>query len=143
MKKTTFLLTILFFAFSCGSSNQASKEKAPGEISLDSLKSEVLFIHDEVMPKMGELRRASKNLEVWADSLMEIDSARANMLNGMAADIANANESMMVWMRAYEPDFEGTEEEVRAYLQAQKVAIQKVKDDMEGSLARGLEAVKD
>ena len=142
MKKTTFLIT-LFFAFSCGSGNQSSNENAAGEISLDSLKSEVLFIHDEVMPKMGELRRASKNLEVWADSLMEIDSARANMLSTMAADIAEANESMMVWMRAYEPDFEGTEEEVRAYLEAQKVAIQKVKDDMEGSLARGLEAVKE
>ena len=142
MKKTTILITILFLTFSCSSGNQAGNESASGVISIDSLKSEVLFVHDEVMPKMGELRKASKDLRLWADSLMELDSARANMLNSLAEDIAEANESMMAWMRAYEPDFDGTEEEIRAYFEAQKVSIQKVRDDMEGSLARGLEAVQ-
>ena len=143
MKNITLLSLLFAIAFACTSNNQSGNESASGEVSLDSLKSEVLSIHDEVMPKMGDLRRARKTLMLWADSLVTIDSTKANMLSTMAEDIANANESMMVWMRAYEPDFEGTDEEVRAYLEAQKESIQKVKDDMESSLANGLAATQD
>jgi hypothetical protein len=140
MKNLIFLVTLLLFA-ACGTGKKETQ--ANGAISVDSLKSEVLSIHDEVMPKMGELRRARKDLLFLADSLMETDAERAAMLTTVADEIDAANESMMQWMRAYEPEFEGTDEEIRQYLEDQKVAIQKVKDDMLGSLKKGKKVLED
>ena len=142
MKTYKFLIPVLFFAFSCHSSNTSGKDPVvDGVISMDSLKSEVLFLHDEVMPKMGALRRVRKDLLLQADSIVSVDSARAEELKALASNIGDASEGMMQWMRAYEPDFEGTDEEIRAYFEAQKDAIQKVKNQMENTLAMGQAAL--
>ncbi len=100
-----------------------------------------MSIHDEVMPKIGDLRRARKDLLLQADSLMESNPDRAAMLTTVADDIADASEGMMQWMRAYEPDFEGSEEEIRQYFKDQKKAIQEVKERMNSSLAKGKEVL--
>lgn len=122
------LLLTLFFLVACGPSQ---------EEELQLLKDEVLTIHDEIMPKMSELRRTRKDLLFLADSLMESNPDRAAMLTTVADEIGKANESMMEWMRAYKPDFKGTDEEIRQYLESQKVTIQKVKVDMLESLNKG------
>lgn len=131
--KNLLLLTTLFFLAACGPSQ---KEE------LQQLKDEVIAIHDEVMPKMGELRRTRKDLLLQADSLMETDTDRAAMLTTVADEIADANESMMEWMRAFEPEFEGTDEEIRQYLEDQKIAIQEVKENMNGALAKGKDVLE-
>ncbi|MEQ9467782.1 MAG: hypothetical protein RLN88_10250 [Ekhidna sp.] len=131
MKNLTTLITIILFA-ACG---PGKKEE------LQTLKDEVMSIHDEVMPKMGELRNVRKQLMLQADSLMESDSVRAAILTTAADNIGEANESMMQWMRNFEPEFEGTNEEVMQYLQGQKESIQKVKEDMLGSVAKGREVL--
>ncbi len=137
-----YLIPVLLIAVACQSGKTSGGDQVvDGVISLDSLKSEVLFLHDEVMPKMGALRRVRKDLMLQADSIVELDSAKAQMLNGLANDIGNASEGMMQWMRAYEPDFEGTEEELRAYFEEQKQAIQEVKNQMESTLAMGEKAL--
>lgn len=125
------LLFILLLA-SCGPSKTEE---------LQQLKGDVMVIHDEVMPKMGELRKTRMALEALADSIAVSDSARAETLNSLASDIAEANEGMMQWMRAYEPEFEGTDEEIEAYLNEQKIAVEKVRDDMNESLESGQEAL--
>lgn len=132
--KNLLLLTTLIFLVACGPSKKDE---------LNQLKDEVIAIHDEVMPKMGELRNVRKQLMLQADSLMESDSVRAAVLTTAANDIAAANEGMMQWMRNYEPEFEGTDEEIKQYLEDQKIAIQKVKDNMLGSVAKGKEVLED
>jgi hypothetical protein len=119
------LLAASLFIFSCSSSSNDS-------VDIPSLKAEVIAIHDEVMPKMGELRKVSKELRLAA----EADSTKADWVE-TADQIAAANESMMVWMRGFEPNYEGTDEEIVNYLQDQKVKVEKVRDDMNGSLAAG------
>ena len=131
MKNLTLIL--LTFLLACGSAKQEEQQ---------ALKDEVMAIHDEVMPKMGELRRARKDLMLQADSLAETNPERAALLDAAAEEIAAASEGMMQWMREYEPEFEGTDEEIVQYLQDQKVAVQKVKDDMMGSLEKGLGALE-
>lgn len=108
---------------------------------LQTLKDEVIAVHDEVMPKIGELRKTRMALQALADSVMVSDSTQAMKLISLASDISAANEGMMQWMRAFEPEFEGTNEEIEAYLEDQKVMVQKVRDDMNGSLAKGKEAL--
>ena len=130
MKYLSLLFIVVLVA--CGPSK---KEE------LQTLKDEVIAIHDEVMPKMGELRKTRMALESLADSLMTTDSTKAAMFIELASDISMANEGMMEWMRAFEPEFEGTDEEIQQYLEEQKVAVQKVKDNMNGSLEKGKEAL--
>ncbi len=127
-------LTLLFIALVVACSPSKENE-------LKTLKDEVMAIHDEVMPKIGDLRKVRMELESLSDSLMATDSTRAMELSSLAADISDASEGMMVWMRNYEPEFEGTEEEIKAYLEGQKVSIQKVKEDMLESMESGAKAL--
>ena len=135
-KLLPFLLAAI--VLSCQPSSSGAEGAGNEEITIDSLKRVVLAIHDEVMPKMGELRRTRKDLMLLADSIANIDSLKAADLTSLADEIGAVNEGMMQWMRGYEPEFEGTEEEVKVYLEAQRKSIQKVKEEMEGSLAKGL-----
>ncbi|MEQ9297013.1 MAG: hypothetical protein RIF33_00545 [Cyclobacteriaceae bacterium] len=136
----TFLSTLIAVVFftSCGDGGQAEREK---------LRDEVMALHDEVMPKMGDLRKTRKSLEALADSLAmdSLQAAQAQEFRAIAKEIGDANESMMAWMRQYEPSVmeDGTPHgEVMAYLKEQKEAIVKVKQDMIESLSKGTEAIK-
>ena len=104
--------------------------------------SQVMAAHDEVMPKMGDLRRLSKTLNEKADSLAAQDSAsfagQIEELRSTAEKIEAANESMMEWMRQFEvPDNEAPVQEVLVYLKEQKAKIDKVKEDMLRSMEEG------
>jgi small-conductance mechanosensitive channel len=125
-------LAVLLLVFAC----EPGKSKA-----IRQIKKEALEIHDEVMPKMGELRRTRKDLMLQANSLVDADSVRAQLLMAASDEIAAANESMMNWMRNYDPDFDGTEDEQLDYFQKQKVSIEEVKKIMNESLVRGKEVL--
>ena len=129
--KYLYLLVLALF-FSCTSTKEDPVKK---------LKDETIAIHDEVMPKMGELIKTRKDLLAKADSLMDTNAERAVMLTTIADDIADANESMMDWMRNFEPEFEGSEEAIIQYFEAQKKSIQEVKENMLGSLEKGKEVL--
>lgn len=104
---------------------------------LSSLRKEVMLIHDDVMPKMGELRSTQKKLLALADSAGS-DSLAAQKYRELANTIQLANESMMDWMRNYDPNFDGSEDETKAYLEDQRKKIQQVKIQMDSSLEEGL-----
>lgn len=123
--KPTFIFALGLFIYSCSTSTKET-------VDIPKLKEEVIAIHDEVMPKMGELRKASKDLRLAA----EVDSTKSDWL-ATADRISSANESMMVWMRGFEPNYEGTEAEIVIYLEDQKVKIAKVRDEMNSALAEG------
>ncbi len=132
MKYLNLLFITLFLA--CGPSRQDE---------IKEIKNQAIEVHDEVMPLMGDLRRVRKELMLMADSTVSIDSLKAETLTAAVTNIANANESMMQWMREFEPEFEGTDEEVIKYFKDQKVAIEKVKEDMLSSLEKGKELLED
>ncbi len=115
-----------------------SCEDKPDQIKV--LKEEVMDIHDEVMPKMGDLRKASKSLMMKAETM---DSSAAAELKTIADDIEAANEFMMEWMRQYEPDLEGSEAEVLEYYKEQREGIQEVKERMLNALEKGQKALSE
>ena len=45
---------------------------------INNLKDEVMGLHDEVMPKMGDLRKASKSLMMKAETLDSTSAAKLN-----------------------------------------------------------------
>ncbi len=133
-----YLSIVAIFAVFMSCSAPGKKEQA--EEKQPSLKDQVMSVHDEVMPKMGTLRKTQKNLLALADSVAA-DSLAAAGYAQLAANLQLANESMMVWMRNFEPNYEGTPEEVENYLKEQLKAIEKVKSDMLESLEEGTKAL--
>jgi hypothetical protein len=136
----TFLTALigLLVITACGDGGQAERE---------ALRDEVMAVHDEVMPKMGDLRKTRKSLEALADSLRSdtTNTSSVGSLMARATEIEVANEAMMGWMRQYNPETmeDGTpHEEVMSYLKEQKTAIEKVRDQMNQALAAGEEALK-
>lgn len=125
--KIVYLIAICALIGSC----------SPKSNELDVLKSEVMKAHDEVMPRMGELMKTQKALKLKADSVSVFDSLASVSYLKLASDIDAANESMMNWMRNFEPNFTGTEAEVLQYYTDQKKAIDQVKADMLNSLEAG------
>lgn len=127
MKRLSILFLVILLV-ACQSNQKAQ---------LSTLKDSVMAVHDEVMPKMGALMITSKSLLAMADSLSESDSIKVMKCRLAAENIDKANESMMVWMRNYEPDFKGDDAAIIEYLNQQKESIGLVKIQMETALAEG------
>ncbi|MFC2187076.1 hypothetical protein ACFCT7_07120 [Fulvivirgaceae bacterium LMO-SS25] len=125
--KTLFLAVVVaFVAIACESGPTEEEQQ-------NSLKDEVMEIHDEVMPKMGEMNTLKNELLADADSLSADSSNVENLelsidLKQIASELEEANKSMMDWMRNYKPTFdEQTHEEIMQYLEDQKVKAGEVK----------------
>ena len=72
----------------------------------DLLFQEIMDVHDEVMPKMGKIRNLEKQFRSAA-----LTSPDATELMRQAEVLASANEAMMNWMRNFNNDFQGLDEE--------------------------------
>ena len=104
---------------------------------IDFLFQEIMDVHDEVMPKMGKIRNLEKQCRSVA--LTSPDSLE---LIRQAEFLSNANEAMMIWMREFNSNFQGSDLEKREYLLAQKMQIYQVKDLMNSSLLQGEKLVR-
>ncbi|MEP5611079.1 MAG: hypothetical protein ABJP45_02460 [Cyclobacteriaceae bacterium] len=136
MRYLTVLFLLVLVSTSCQPSKKVDEEKV---VSLKALKDEVFELHDEVMPMMGDLRRVRKSLMLQVDSIQEINAEKGATLTGVADELNAANEGMMVWMRNFDPNFDGSDEEVLKYLTAQKSSIEEVNRNMKETLKKGQE----
>lgn len=116
MKKIFLTISIIASLTAC-QKNAEDKQK----VMID----EVMAIHDEVMPKMDDLMTLKGSL----DSAIKVspDSAKAKQLY---AALDSADNQMMDWMQAYNPDqVKGkSEEEVSKYYAEEKTKISSVKE---------------
>ena len=113
-------IILLFFAISFFS---ACKEKS-------TIEADVIAIHDEVMPKMGALHVAKKELKKILE-VTEEESVKTE-ISKMISNLENADEGMMEWMHKWKvPE---NDPEKTAYLQKEIDKITKVKLDMLNSL---------
>lgn len=131
MKNIFSLIVLATLMASCTPSKKEVEEKP--------LMDQVMEVHDAVMPKMGSLMKVKKQLVAKADTA---DSVASEELKTLAQEIDLANEAMMDWMRNFDPNFEGTEEEVKDYLMKKKKGIEKVAEAMNSSLEKGENALK-
>ncbi|WPR74009.1 hypothetical protein [Algoriphagus sp. NG3] len=135
------ILFLIFTSFllvnACGSKSHDKNEK---------LREEVIGVHDEVMPKMGQL----KSLERRALSKVEeieranpSDSVSLEEYKALAYDLSQAHDAMFVWMRQYEVEDGGkTEEELKEYLDNQMVLVTEVNVKIKDALAKAEEMLK-
>ena len=133
-----FLLFGLTFLFqSCGNEQVEANKK---------LREEVISVHDEVMPKMGQLKSLEKTALQMIEELSvspEPNQEKIDSLKALAAELDQAYEGMFVWMRQYEvEDGEKTPEEVKAYLEEQMVKVSKVNEDIKNVLKKADSLIK-
>lgn len=85
-----------------------------------------MAIHDAVMPEMTTIHKLKKELKA-----IENPGAKSIILDNIK-DLNDADEAMMTWMADFKvPDDKSQEE---SYLQAEKVKIQAVSDQMYGAM---------
>lgn len=138
MKFTVFNVLIVLFLCSCTHTEKAREDK---------LYQEVMDIHDEVMPKMGEVMWLEKELDKNIDQLKSTDStpsrpSRIEQLTTLKKNLSDADEYMMNWMREFNNDMDGmTHEEKIDYLEKEKQKIQKVKSQVNMAIQNAQEAI--
>lgn len=140
MKRLSFytLILSLFLLQACGPSLQDQNLE---------LRAQVIAVHDEVMPKMGQLKSLEKEAIQKAEELNGQDStqsAKILELRTLASELDQAYEGMFVWMRQYEAeDGNQSPEQIQAYLNEQMVLVTKVNEDIKSALAKADSLLKD
>ncbi len=134
--------------FSCSAPQREANSNAEPEVegpvpemSNQDLKNEVIAVHDEVMPRHAELRSLGKSLRELAES--SGDQAQIDLYIAQANKADSAFQAMSVWMRQFEYDYEGSEEEEKQYFEGQLKQMNEVKLLMETALAEGQKLVDD
>ena len=146
--RTFSLYFLLFILSSCGQSStsidQTSKEEAPlsPEMAIqDSLWKEVMVIHDEVMPKMGDINKTSRALKAKLEADPELNETIKAQINETMEALNAADEAMWEWMhnlKQLKPLRNTLSHlEILQYLETEKIAIAEVKDRMLGSINEG------
>ena len=111
------------------------------------LKDEVIAIHDEVMPYMGELRSLKKEVDNKSDSLANKDAeafaADNKRLESISKQLEDAFEGMFIWMRQFKaPEETMDEEAAKSYLLNQKELVEKVNEDIKQAMKVAKEELK-
>lgn len=110
-------------------------------------RSEVIAVHDEVMPKMGQLKSFEKKALQKAGELAAmdpVDPEKVQQMKDLAVELDHAYEEMFVWMRQYETeDGARTPEEVKSYLEAQMKSVSEVNRLMKAALTKADSLLKD
>jgi len=116
------LLLLVFFA--------CNEETKPNKTELESMDIEILQIHDEVMPKIGNVLSLRKKLNALLDSTS--NSLTKDTLQKMSYQLTKADADMMSWMRNYKkPEVSDT---ALVYLSQQLSEISMVKKQINSSI---------
>jgi hypothetical protein len=83
------------------------------------------------MPKMNDIYKLKEELKKQIANAPDMAVAKKKEIETIIIQLDSASESMMVWMRNFNPipDSLGVEK-ARQYLEEQKVEVDEVKEDM-------------
>ncbi len=132
MKKIYLIVfAIALFAAGCGKSNSDDQVEEVAVNEEDELYEKVMAIHDEVMPKMNDLHKLKKQLEEEIKNSPDLVEERKQQIENRIKQLDEASESMMQWMRQFNPeDFKADKEEYLNYLNEELEKVNNVKDEM-------------
>jgi len=125
MRRLFFLLFLPAVMMACGQDKSAIKE----------MDEKAMAIHDEVMPKMGEIIALKGEIKAKIESL-DSTSSEKPALEAAYEALLKGEEGMKDWMHNYQmPDYKKSLEELKPVAEFQLQAIEKVKGQMESSIA--------
>jgi len=144
MKKIMLFAAIITALVSCSDNSQApARTNGYSDVPKtkeDSLMQEVMDGHDVAMAKMGKLAGYRKQTLQKADSLSKSNSAKkGELIQSLhsTAEILQASENEMnAWMEGFSLDSAKEDKAKRiAYLEAEKIKVDRVKTDVLSSIA--------
>ena len=126
--------------------DEQTTDETPDEVKVQqALYDDIMLVHDEMMPKMEDLMRIRGEVQEIKDSLKAagIDED-IDVLVSTIQMVENADESMMNWMRNFEPvSSEESHENIMAYYTDQKNKMDSVKLIMEEAIGKGQAILSD
>ena len=129
--KIIFLSLISLIYMSCKQAN--SKPSSP----VEALHNEIMQVHDEVMPRTGDIHKQIKKLKKLKEGIPENNTSFIKMIDTVIADLNDADEKMMMWMKQYKkPDFKNESEDQMYDLSVFQKRIEVVKGKINSSLER-------
>lgn len=117
--RTIFIVIISMLLFAC---------KAKLDTATQTQYDKVMEIHDEVMPKMSDIRKAKKSLK----KLKTEDNA--SIVSAMTSRLDEAEEAMMSWMHDFSKPSGDDVQAAKQYLDAEMLKIEKVRSEMMGAI---------
>ncbi len=132
MRFPLVLALVLVLTTACNSGRKDAEEKDPVKSeSNQALEKEAWSIHDEVMPKMGTIHKRKSRIKEILEQNAQATAEEKQSLESTLAELDQAYDGMMNWMRNFKPEqHNDSEETTRAYLEEQIKEIRKVRDDI-------------
>ncbi len=131
------LLLVLITACNSRPKESGEKNDPLQSESNQSLEKEAWKIHDEVMPKMGAIHKRKSRVKEMLAQPEKLTPEDRQALEKTLAELDQAYDGMMNWMRNFKPEQHGeSEEATRVYLEDQILAITKVKEDILNVMAK-------
>ncbi len=144
MKRVTIFLSLILIITACGGP----------KLDTVALRNEVMDIHDEVMPKMGELRSLKKQVLAKSEELKSsADAQTVGDLENLAGSLDEAYSGMMTWMNDWsksEKNFLNKDnglktgvdpEDAAKFLSDEKERVSKVRDNINSAIKSAKEVL--
>jgi hypothetical protein len=121
------LCALFFFTLGCKNTEKESETK---------LNQDIMVVHNEIMPKMGEINRLKRQLGNYKDMVSEDNAEMKDSLINTILMLAKMEDSMNDWMGNYKyPNPEITHPEMVKYLTGQRDSVKLLSDDIYMSIA--------
>ena len=145
--KSLIVSSAFLVLISCGKTSDhtghdKSEDGTSGEAN-QALYDQVMDIHDEVMPKMGDIYKMKiELLEKIANTPGMVEEKRKE-LEAIISNLDSTNNAMMDWMHNFNPIPDSLDQEkAREYLETEMERIKKVRDRTIEALGRAKEKVE-
>ena len=133
MNKFWMLTIAALVLIACGQDKAKIKE----------LDNKAIEVHDAVMPKMGDIIRLKGELKAKMESVADSMEAYQS-LEAAFNQLLEAEQGMKDWMHQYQmPDYKKSMDELLPLAEEQLSSIEKVKEQMESSIAHASNLLAD
>jgi len=95
-----------------------------------TLYDQVMDIHDEVMPKMNDIYKMRKSLKDSLANASDMSDETKLQINQTILSLDSAGNSMMVWMREFNPPDQKDEVAFKKYMESELVKVKKMRADV-------------
>ena len=136
MKNILFIVSLIL-VIACGNENEEVSANTAQQESPDSLFQQVMEEHNVAMAKVKKVRGYRAQADKKIDSLKKVKKP-TEALTTLSGELKSADEIMDRWMTEFSLDSaqEGASEKRIGYLNAEKVKVTKVKEEILSVIAK-------
>ncbi|MBL7861617.1 MAG: hypothetical protein JNJ65_10685 [Cyclobacteriaceae bacterium] len=139
-KGLALILLVSLMACGKGGEHRAQEDSSTESGPNQALYDQVMDVHDEVMPRMGEINRLQRELKEKIASSPDMIAERKAELEQVISNLDSASNAMMTWMHEFNPLPDSVDQEkAREYLETEMERIRKVKTLMLESIEKAKE----